>query len=78
MISRPASRPARSPDDYRDTIEQLLRPLAARPVEDVPVAEALGRRLAQDQHAPIDLPVFRNSAMDGYAVRARDVAITPV
>jgi molybdopterin molybdotransferase len=78
MISRPASRPVRSVDDYRDTIEQLLRPLAARPVEYVPVAEALGRRSAQDQHAPIDLPVFRNSAMDGYAVRAQDIAVTPV
>lgn len=78
MISRPASRPVRSPDDYRDTIEQLLRPLAARPVEYVPVSEALGRLLARDQHAPIDLPVFRNSAMDGYAVRSQDVAVTPV
>ncbi|MGW1741471.1 molybdopterin molybdotransferase MoeA [Nocardia sp. NPDC001965] len=78
MISRPASRPVRSADDYRDTIEQLLRPLAARPVEYIPVAEALGRQLAEDQHAPIDLPVFRNSAMDGYAVRSQDVAVTPV
>lgn len=78
MISRPASRPVRSADDYRDSIEQLLRPLAARPVEYVPVAEALGRQLAEDQRAPIDLPVFRNSAMDGYAVRSQDVAVTPV
>src|SRR5690606_13953861 len=78
MISRPASPPVRSADDYRDTIEQLLRPLAARPVDTVPVAEALGRQLAADMHAPIDLTVFRNSAMDGYAVRAQDVATTPV
>ncbi|MBF6349155.1 molybdopterin molybdotransferase MoeA [Nocardia flavorosea] len=77
MISRPASPPVRSADDHRDTIEQLLRPLAARPVDTVPVAEALGRQLAEDVHAPIDLPVFRNSAMDGYAVRAQDVAGTP-
>ncbi|MFI5717986.1 gephyrin-like molybdotransferase Glp [Nocardia sp. NPDC051750] len=78
MISRPASPSVRSADDYRDTIEQLLRPLAARSVDTVPVAEALGRQLAADTHAPIDLPVFRNSAMDGYAVRAQDVAVTPV
>ncbi|MEU1982182.1 gephyrin-like molybdotransferase Glp [Nocardia sp. NPDC019395] len=78
MISRPASPPVRSADDYRDTIEQLLRPLAARPVDTVPVSDALGRQLAADTRAPIDLPVFRNSAMDGYAVRARDVAVTPV
>lgn len=78
MISRPASSPVRSADDYRDAIEQTLRPLAARPVESVPVAEAHGRQLAEDLDAPIDLPVFRNSAMDGYAVRAEDVAVTPV
>ncbi|MGW0178793.1 molybdopterin molybdotransferase MoeA [Nocardia sp. NPDC003345] len=78
MISRPAPAQVRSADDYRDTIEQLLRPLAARPVETVPVSDAVGRLLAEDMRAPIDLPVFRNSAMDGYAVRAADVAITPV
>ncbi|MEU4315572.1 gephyrin-like molybdotransferase Glp [Nocardia sp. NPDC024068] len=78
MISRPARPQVRSADDYRDTIEQLLRPLAARPVESVPIAEAVGRLLAEDMRAPIDLPVFRNSAMDGYAVWAGDVAITPV
>ncbi|WP_431953093.1 molybdopterin molybdotransferase MoeA [Nocardia lijiangensis] len=78
MNSRPASASARSVDEYRDSIEQLLRPLAARPVESVPVPAALGRMLASDIRAPIDLPVFRNSAMDGYAVRAHDVAVAPV
>lgn len=69
---------ARSVDEYRDCIEQLLRPLAARPVETVPVSAALDRQAADEVRAPIDLPVFRNSAMDGYAVRARDVADVPV
>ncbi|WP_330249627.1 molybdopterin molybdotransferase MoeA [Nocardia sp. NBC_00565] len=73
---RPAA--ARSVDAYRDTIEQLLRPLAARAVESVAVPAALGRQLAEDLHAPVDLPVFRNSAMDGYAVRAESVVVTPV
>lgn len=41
------------------------------------MARALGRRLAVDVHSPLDLPVFRNSAMDGYAVRAESVAIVP-
>lgn len=77
MISRPASSSVRSADDHRDAIEQALRPLAARPMESVPVAEAHGRQLAEDLRAPIDLPVFRNSAMDGYAVYAADVAVTP-
>ncbi|WP_194814882.1 gephyrin-like molybdotransferase Glp [Nocardia sp. XZ_19_385] len=73
-----SSRPARSVDEYRETIEQLLRPLAARAVESVPVPEALGRQLAEEVRSPVDLPVFRNSAMDGYAVRAESVASAPV
>lgn len=70
--------PARSVDAYRGTIEQLLRPLAARPVESVAVPAALGRQLAEDLRSPVDLPVFRNSAMDGYAVRAESVVVAPV
>jgi len=41
-------------------------------VEEVPSTEALGRVLAEDVLAPVDAPSFNRSAMDGYAVRARD------
>ncbi|MGV9332708.1 molybdopterin molybdotransferase MoeA [Nocardia sp. NPDC003726] len=78
MNPRPAGVSARPVDDYRDSIEQLLRPLAARAVESVEVARALGRQLAEDVRSPIELPVFRNSAMDGYAVRAESVLVAPV
>ncbi|MGK8509509.1 molybdopterin molybdotransferase MoeA [Nocardia asiatica] len=78
MKPRPAGLSARPVDDHRDSIEQLLRPLAARAVESVAVPGALGRQLAEDVRSPIDLPVFRNSAMDGYAVRAESVLVTPV
>ncbi|BDT96497.1 MULTISPECIES: molybdopterin molybdotransferase MoeA [Nocardia] len=78
MNPRPAGVSAEPVDDYRDSIEQLLRPLAARTVETVAVASALGRQLAEDVRSPIDLPVFRNSAMDGYAVRAESVLVAPV
>ena len=44
----------------------------------VPVAEALGLALAEAVKARHDLPPFANSAMDGYAVIAQDVAATPV
>jgi len=40
--------------------------------EEVPVAQCLGRTLAQDIQAPEPLPPFSRSTMDGYAVRARD------
>jgi molybdopterin molybdotransferase len=45
------------------------RPLAA---EDVPVARAAGRVVAEGAAAVIDLPPFDSSAMDGFAVRAAD------
>jgi molybdopterin molybdotransferase len=49
---------------------------AARPgrTERVPLERARGRALAHDLVAPIALPPFRNSAMDGVAVRAADLA----
>lgn len=46
--------------------------------ERVPLLDALGRVLAEDIAADIDVPPFDNSAVDGYAVRAEDVqAATP-
>jgi molybdopterin molybdotransferase len=43
---------------------------AVRAVEEVPVADALGRVLAAELRARGDVPPFPNSAMDGWAVRA--------
>jgi molybdopterin molybdotransferase len=43
-------------------------------IETVPLADALGRILRGDVRAPRDVPSSANSAMDGYAVRAADVA----
>jgi molybdopterin molybdotransferase len=57
--------------------EALARVLAAVPAptsEDVPLSEAAGRVLAERVESPIDLPLFDNSVMDGYALRAADVA----
>ncbi len=45
---------------------------ALQPVEEVPLAAALGRVLAEDAVAGEPLPPFANSAMDGYAVRSED------
>lgn len=49
-------------------------------VESVPVWEADGRVLAGDLVSGVDLPPFRNSAVDGYAVRIADVGsgVVPV
>ncbi len=40
----------------------------------LPLGDCLGLALAHDLRAPMSLPPFDNSAMDGYAVRAADVA----
>ena len=48
----------------------------ARPIEEnerIAVDEVLGRIVATDVTAPIDVPGHANSAMDGYAVRAADI-----
>ena len=39
----------------------------------MPLADAFGRIVACDVHAPADVPGFVNSAMDGFAVRAADL-----
>jgi molybdenum cofactor synthesis domain-containing protein len=46
--------------------------IRALPAEIVPTAEALGRILAVDIVAPIDVPSFDRSAVDGYALKAED------
>ncbi|MBM4429479.1 MAG: molybdopterin molybdotransferase MoeA [Chloroflexi bacterium] len=40
--------------------------------ERVPVLESLGRVLAEDVYADLDIPPYANTAMDGYAVLAAD------
>lgn len=42
--------------------------------ETVAIREALNRVLAQEVASPIDVPSYTNSAMDGYAIRAADLA----
>ena len=48
-----------------------IKPLAT---ERVPLSDALGRVLAERIVSPITIPAWDNSAMDGYALRAADVA----
>ncbi|MGE4338907.1 MAG: gephyrin-like molybdotransferase Glp [Pigmentiphaga sp.] len=61
--------------DFDDAQARLLATVApSGAVELCPLAQALGRVLAQDVNATLDLPPADNSAMDGYAVRHADVA----
>jgi len=60
-----------SVDSYLNEIIAAVTPL---PLTDVPLTEADGTVLAADTAAEWPLPGFDNSAMDGYAVIAADVA----
>lgn len=61
----------RTVDEHRRVVADLITP---RPALTVPLADALGLALAADVVAPLSLPGFDNSAMDGYAVLAGDIA----
>ena len=52
-------------------LEKNLSPLCAS--EEAALCDALGRILFEDVYAPMNVPPFAKSAMDGYAVRAEDV-----
>jgi molybdopterin molybdotransferase len=56
-------------DDARG---RMLAEIAPTPAEAVPLAQAIGRVLAEDVTAVRDQPPFRASAMDGWAVRSAD------
>lgn len=58
-------------EEARDRVLQQIKPL--QPLE-LPLQEAEGCVLAQDVVAPVDIPDFASSAMDGFAVRSHDVA----
>jgi putative molybdopterin biosynthesis protein len=62
-----------SPEIARARFAQHLD-LGVRPAEPVVLAQALGRVLAADILAPIDVPPFDRSGVDGFAVRAADTA----
>ena len=71
LSQMPAQARMRSVEDHRRVVAELI---SARAPHRCGLAEALGLVLAADLAAPLSLPVFDNSAMDGYAVRAEDVA----
>jgi molybdopterin molybdotransferase len=57
-----------------DALQLVIENVARLGVERTPILEALERVLAEEIRSPRDIPSFDNSAMDGYAVRAADVA----
>jgi molybdopterin molybdotransferase len=58
----------------QDASQRILANIRALSVETIGLRDALGRVLAEDVVSPIEHPPWDNSSMDGYAVRAADVA----
>ena len=72
--SDPAPRP--TPAEYRDVVRAHLAPLFERAAQAtrLPLVACPDAVLAEDLRAAVDLPLFVNSQMDGYAMRSADVA----
>ncbi len=60
-----------------DAQREVLDAMTLLPAESVALDAAIGLVLADDVVAPHDVPPFPNSGMDGFAVRAADVAAVP-
>jgi molybdopterin molybdotransferase len=58
-------------EEMERLIQERVQPIGGK--ETVALGEAAGRVLAADVIATLDLPPFDNSAVDGYAVRHRDL-----
>lgn len=59
------------PEQALEKIFAQITPVTA--TETLPIREALGRVLANDIKSEINVPSGRNSAMDGYAIKAEDL-----
>ena len=62
-------------EEAQRTVLERIDPL---PSERVPLRQAAGRVLAEPASAVVDLPPFRSSAMDGFALRSADTLSAPV
>jgi molybdopterin molybdotransferase len=63
---------------FEEALAIVLAEAVPLPGEDVALEDALSRVLAEDVPSDRDLPPFDRAAMDGYALRAGDVAGAPV
>lgn len=59
--------------DAAEARERIVASVEALPEEFLALTDACDRVLSRDLRAQLNLPVFNNSAMDGYAVRSADL-----
>jgi len=67
----PAESPLVPVDEH---LKRILDSIDTLPAYDQPLLEVMGLPIAEDIMAPLPLPAFDNSGMDGYAVVHHDVA----
>jgi len=60
--------------EVREALDRVLRDVRRLEGEMVALPAALGRVVAEEVRSAREVPPFRNSAMDGFAVRAADIA----
>jgi len=63
-----------SPRTVEEHLAEILAAVRPLPAVTTGLPQALGATLARPVRAAVDIPVFDNSAMDGFAVRFADVA----
>jgi molybdopterin molybdotransferase len=56
-----------------EALQRLVSSFSSVDIEEVPLLQAAGRILSTEIKSDINLPLFTNSSMDGFAVRAEDV-----
>ena len=56
-----------------EALQRLVSSFSSVDIEEVPLLQAAGRILSTEIKSEINLPLFTNSSMDGFAVRAEDV-----
>ena len=60
--------------NVNEALQQLLSAFHPLESETIPLSEAAGRVLYEGIRSGIDLPLFTNSSMDGFVVRASDIS----
>lgn len=60
--------------DVDEVLRRVLASVRPLPSHQLPILDALGLVVTHDVVADVDVPPFRNSAMDGYAVRTAETA----
>src|SRR5256885_5643839 len=77
-VSASSARTAARSLSVDEALHRILARVHQLPAVERALLDTLGTTLAENIVADRDVPPFRNSAMDGYAVRGADVATAPV